>query len=230
MRKILFPALLSLLLPFAAEARVYWPGAGKGGTPEWAEKTGFQLLMTEPVVFNGKKMDMEIGRIGRPLREVLASFRALYPELRHAAGGDFVLLRVKRDEKSADMFLLVANSDGTCSVFHLLRPVPAPKIDKWPEELPLPPGATGKEYLLLPKRNAAYGELKMPGGDRESRMFVLADHLKGMGFSPLTNDLVSGGGIFFDEKHREVIWANFSADSDAGFVYRRKLGAVKPSK
>ena len=218
------------IIPAAAE--VYWLGPGRGGkgVADWTAKLNFELLMTEPVIFNGKNMELKIGRISSPLREVLAQFKALYPGCRSFAGKDFVLLRIDRDEKSAYTILLVANSTGGCSVLYLLRPVPAPKIDKWPEELPLPPGAEGREYLKFPRRNAAYGEIRMRGGDRESRMFTFADQMKSRGFTALTNDLVSGGGIFFDRKMREVVWVNFAAGSDVGFIYRRPLGAVKPSK
>ncbi len=232
--KTLFAAILCSAAAMAALGEVYLKGPKIGprakgsAVPARAFRELFEAksLMSEPVVCNGVRTEMQVSLILRPLEELLAELRARYPDLQFNLRRGGVLFSIRLGARWRERVLLVGG-DNRVTVFTMRLPDPMPKLPAWPRTLPaLPDDAEADEIIEFSKSGGVYGSFSGAGPGALSRM--TAD-LAARGYAPVTREALSAHGkgeLFLNAAKQQMITISIGPDG-TGTMYFTPLAAPK---
>ena len=183
-----FLVLLCLLFTFSVHADIFslWPFRGSSSQASKGDNATDilepQKLWTEKIIVNGREMEMGVALVDHTLQDALRLLRKKYPNAPLAANSSSVLFEVPLPDGFRRRIFLVGFS-GKDTIVQFTMDIPrdfsSAKI-QWPEELPLPPGASPVTVMRFPARKSVYGTFQSPYPDKQ----VLSD---------LTRALRAGG-------------------------------------
>lgn len=214
-----------LLLLFANTlmAEVYWltprGGFGKPEGTRLAELADSKHLMTEPIIFNGVKSEINVSVIQRSLADLLIELKANYPDLQIKLGSDGVLLKLPALKGQRERILLVGSEIlSNVTVFSMLLPEELPPPPPWPEELPVPPNATAEEMIYFENSKVWYGAFTDPAKTSESYESVKASLLQS-GFLPLPGQADSNGETFMNSDKKVMVYISTDGEGNNVVIY-----------
>lgn len=216
-----------------------WPFSGKGNLSSGASMhTALEGtdLWTENISLNGRKVDMQITLIERPLDEVISSLKKNHKNISAIAGNSNSLLFEIPLGSGGKRRCYLAAVAGTRSM--LLFSMDLPKNFKaantgalWPSALVLPPGAKPGTVMKFPGRKALYGQFESPYSAPEviSQMSTLLRNSRWKAVAD-DNHRLASGGLFLRDDSREILIFSVKEHSPAsgkrgcsGTIYTRKL-------
>jgi hypothetical protein len=228
---------LSLLLQFSpssAQAEVFtlWPFA-RGGTDPVSVLDGHDLW-TEPVIVNGAQSGLGMGLVRQSLRDCFEILSRLYPEA-HFRWNTNSLMMESRDEQGRRQRIFLVDLGGTpygVMRFRIDLPASFEAQLPWPKELPMPTGATPRQSLEFPERDAQFGQFttSLPPAQALSD---LTAQLRANGWTPTTPEgagsgLSGNGEIFFRAQPLSIMVVNLNeteGGGSLGAVYTRRCGS-----
>ena len=221
-RARLWLLLLWLLpaVPAAGEVFLRRPGGGgatNSGAGERVEQLyGARQLLSEPVVYHGLPLTMNLGTVPLPLDRLLELLAG-----RIRRGPDSVRVDLPAEHGWQTRYLLIPGRGNSTLYFEMRVPSKLPEQPEWPRELPLPPGAVPTEVIQYPARRAWYGAFALTG-DPGLLLAQLAATLAPEGWIPLSGEATQPDGqgrgeLFLRAEPRALLWVDL--DGSGGVVY-----------
>jgi hypothetical protein len=157
----LFLVMATLSLSFhSARCEVYLLSPfSKGGKIWGSDALGGAKLWTEPIKVNGVSLKMRVMLQRQSLREAFAEFKNRFPKARFRSNAESLLVEIPRLNGMVERIYLIAIKGKEFSTIQFSMELPAdiPKNPEWLPDLPLPPGASPLETMVMPNRELEYG-------------------------------------------------------------------------
>lgn len=211
-----------------------WPFAtSKSGASntDMSNALSQKKLWDEKVIVNGNELSLGISLLDTPMDEAVAAMRRLFPKASIAMNSNSALFEIKlADGTRRRTYLVELNGMAPVLQFSMDVP-PSSEISKpvWPENLPLPPGATPMLTMKFPKRNSDYGMFSSPYNKDQ----VINDIMKSLnaagwksaGKESSSNPELSTGDVFIRDNPLEIMILGVTGTNGTcrGTMYARPL-------